>query len=332
MKKIITGIVLLLFIGIGYSQNKEKRIKFNKGVLKICTSSHMNIKGYDGDEIIIKNLSDNNYRVLYNNRAFNLKTDTVRSLNNNVTVAGNIKLVNDTVFKNAYTYYAFGKNRKDLEKGLKPLGNKSTNPADNLYLDITEKPGELIIKDFVYKNDNENKATIKGRLTTFYHYDKYEILIPNSIKLLWNVENCQKTKTSTDVFFVRSSNNPWELSDFKGEVEISSSYSGVTLTDVTGPVLVNTIGGNIKVAFNKTTPKNLYSLISRDGYINVELPSNSSLNIDAKGDRILSDLDFKINEDDIVDGQKKMQLQLNSGNTKMRLNSGSGSIYLRKVN
>ncbi|AXT21005.1 hypothetical protein D7030_00090 [Flavobacteriaceae bacterium AU392] len=304
---------------------QEKRIKFNNGTLKICTSSNMKISGYDGDEVIIKSVTNNNYRVLYNNAAFPQKR---RSISATGTATFDRK-DKDSVLVNNFRYFVNSNDQKKREKGLKPLGNKSTNPADNLYLDINESPGELVIKDFVHSSGNNN-TTVSGRVTTFYHYDKYELLVPNSIKLLWNVENCQKTKAKA--FVVRSSSNPWQLSDFSGEVEISSSYSGITLTDVTGPTLVNTIGGNIKVIFDKKTPNKLYSLISKDGYIDVELPSNSNLNIDATGDRILSDLDFKISKDEIVDGLKNMKLQLNNGNVKMKLNSGSGSIYLRKGN
>ena len=71
MKNIITIIALLVIVGVGYSQNNEKRIKFNKGTLKICSSSNMKISGYDGDEVIIKNLN-NNKRFTYYNLKINM--------------------------------------------------------------------------------------------------------------------------------------------------------------------------------------------------------------------------------------------------------------------
>jgi len=315
MKKIITVVALLLIVSITYSQNDEKRIKFNRGSLKICTSSHMKISGYDGDEVIIKSLNNKSHRILYGDFKY-LRADTVR-LNGNVKNVKNDKngiIKNDSIFSNNFRYFVNSRSQKKLEKGLKPLGNKSTNPADNLYLDITEKEGELIINDFSYSKVFINNS------------NKYEILIPNSIKLLWNTNNCSKTKANT--FFLTS--KPWKLSNFKGEVEISSSYGSINLTDVNGPVIANTIGGDIKVVFDKVSPTNLYSLISNDGYIDVTLPQNASLNLDAIGDRILSDIDFKVLNDDIANGVKKMRLQLNSGKTKMKLDAGSGSVYLRK--
>ena len=58
MKYVITIMTLLLIVGVGNAQEKEKRIKFNKGTLKICSNSHMTIKGYDGDEVIITSLNE----------------------------------------------------------------------------------------------------------------------------------------------------------------------------------------------------------------------------------------------------------------------------------
>ena len=100
--------------------------------------------------------------------------------------------------------------------------------------------------------------------------------------------------------------------------------------DVSGPVIVNTLGGNIKVVFDKESPNQLYSLISNDGYIDITLPQNANINVDAIGKRILSDIDFKILNETIVNGTKGMELRLNSGNTRMKIDAGSGNVYLRK--
>ena len=37
---------------------QEKKIKFNKGTLKICSSKSFIIEGYDGDEVIIESLHE----------------------------------------------------------------------------------------------------------------------------------------------------------------------------------------------------------------------------------------------------------------------------------
>ena len=309
--------ILLLFLSvININAQDEKKIKFDKGVLKICSSSNMKITGYDGNEVIIKS-SNGKAKVLYgvldrkegrNYKVWGTNRDSLRFIRKDtIQLKSKIfKLLSD-------------KNKeKELEKGLKPLGTKSTNPADNLYLDIEQKPGELIIKNYVPN---------KGQVLYHIPNSSYELLIPNTIKLEWNTENCKKTNANT--FFLNS--KPWELSNFKGEVEISSSYGSIQLTDVSGPVLANTVGGNIKVIFDKTTPKKLYSLISNDGHIDIQLPKNSSVKIDASGSSVLSDIDFKIITENLVEGNTKvMNIELNGGKTKMKLNAGVGNIYLRK--
>ncbi|WP_299114771.1 hypothetical protein [uncultured Winogradskyella sp.] len=316
MKNIITLIALLLIVGIGNSQEKEKRIKFNKGTLKICSNSHMTIKGYDGDEVIIKSLNESRFSYFYD---FGDKDDKF---------IDSLEESSDGTLAKSYYLLSSQFQDTELEKGLKPLGNKSTNPADNLYLDITEKPGELILRDFSHKNVNSSQGKLTVTSSSLYFNNKYEILIPNSIKLLWNIENC--TKKNSNTFFVTSGSSPWQLSNFKGEVEVSTSYNSITFTDVSGPVIANTIGGNIKVVFDKVLPTNLYSLISNDGYIDMTLPQNASINVDAIGNRILSDIDFKVLNETIVNDTKGMELQLNSGKTKIKLDASSGSIYLRK--
>lgn len=334
MKNIITLIVLLLIVGVGHTQEKEKRIKFNKGTLKICSNSHMTIKGYDGDEVIIKSLNKSRFSYYYD---FGDKDEKLRD---------SLEESSDGALAKSYYLLSARYEDKELEKGLKPLGNKSASPEDNLYLDITEKPGELIIKDYKYNQSgnnkligyttksstNTNKKSDKNLTTTLSGFasvnNKYEILVPNSIKLSWNVEDCSKKNSNT--FFIRTTSTPWELNDFKGEVEISTSYKSISLTNVSGPVIANTIGGNITVVFDKITPTKLYSLVSNDGYIDVSLPNNADIKVDVNAKRILSNVDFTVIDESIEDGIKKMKLQLNSGITKMKVDAGSGNVYLRK--
>ncbi len=315
--------ILLLFLSVVFNTNaQEKKIKFNKGVLKICTSSNMKITGYDGNEVIIKS-SNKKAKVLYGVLGKNNKKGTTASYNYKVwrKSSDTAKIIKkDTIHLNNFRYrLSNSAKEKELEKGLQPLGTKSPHPADNLYLDIEQKPGELIIKDY---------TPDQGRFIYHNSNNLYELLIPNSIKLEWNTGNCKKTNANT--FFITTS-KPWELNNFKGEAEISSSYGSINLTDVSGPVLANTVGGNIKVIFDKTTPKHLYSLISNDGHIDVQLPKNSSVKVDASGSRILSDIDFKIITENLVENNTKiMNIEINGGKTKMKLNAGVGNIYLRK--
>lgn len=319
MNRIITILIALFFVNTGYSQDKEKRIKFSSGTLNLCTQANLKIKGYDGDEVVIKSLNKNT-RYVYNlddlEELEELESLTYQ-LDNDILVLDSI--IGSTTIR----YISDSGKEKDLEKGLKPLGKESKDPADNLYLDITEKPGELIIRDY--------KSESGFDFMDVWAFDKkYEITVPNSVKILWNTNDCSKKNSYT--FFEATGSKPSEISEFNGEVEISLSYGSISLTDVSGPVIANTIGGNIQVEFKKVNPSKLYSLITENGYINMELPDDANLTIDATGKRILSDIDFDVLKEEVTsfDRQKKMSLKLNSGGVKMKLDAGSGSVYLRR--
>ena len=332
MKKHISLLMLSLFLmaqTINHAQ-EGTTIPFSKGVLKICSSKNFIIKGYDGKDIIIKNLNKNKS----SNTIYNLKGKLNYSTKNNVastfpstgnvvrgTIKGNdsfptgyTRLKNigstDTLYTN---YRLLFNNDKEQGKGLKKLGKKAAAKESGIYLKIEQKDGEIIIKD-----DTQNYLVMSSG-------EKYEITIPNSIRLNWDTSGC--TKTNKSFFF---STNSSEIKNFKGEVEISSSLNNFKLIDVYGPVSINTIGGNVTVEFNKTTPNNLYSIYSNNGYIDITLPKSASLSVDATGSEILSDLDFNIISEKVNNRTQQMQLKLGSGKIKMKLDADLGNIYLRK--
>jgi len=315
MKRLIVILIALFICNAGKAQDNEKRIPFKSGNLKLCTQANLKIKGYNGDEVIIKSLNKKT-RYVYNIEDLDDLTEDLEELTQDIQVFESDEI-------STYRYLTFSGEEKKLEKGLEPLGEQEKDPADDLYLDITENPGELIIRD--YQSESEMDF-----FNAWAFNNEYEIMVPNTVKILWNTDDCSKKNSNT--LFVSSGSEPSELSNFSGEAEISFSYGSISLTDVTGPVIANTIGGNINVVFDKTIPTKLYSLISENGYINIELPKESGVTIDASGSQILSDLDFEIisEETERFDNSKKMNLKLNDGKVKMKLDSGFGKIYLRE--
>ncbi|NER14368.1 hypothetical protein GWK08_13020 [Leptobacterium flavescens] len=310
MKKLIAICVFLSLVTGTNAQDKEKKISFKSGVVKICMSSNVQISGYDGNEVVITQVNGarNSLYRLVQGSAKSLPQSQNNFVKKDLDSAISYRL--STVYRNV--------NEHNLKKGLKKLGT-SNDPADNLYLDIEEKNGQLIIKD-LEKDPNGLTYTVSASA-------KYQIKIPNTVKLEWNTGNCKKS--NANIFFVSS--KPWELSNFKGEVEISSSYGSISLVDVSGPVLVNTVGGNIKAVFDKTTPNRLYSLISNDGHIDIQLPSRVSLDLDVSASDIYSDLDFTIVTENLLGNKtKNMKLELNGGKNKMKLDAGFGNVYIRK--
>tara|TARA_Y100000034_G_scaffold84474_1_gene101204 strand:- start:86720 stop:87658 length:939 start_codon:yes stop_codon:yes gene_type:complete len=306
--------LLTLFVGFGFAQ--EKKIKFRKGTLTICSSQNFQITGYDGDEVIIKSI---------NNKKSNSYVWSTSSASGN-RVSGFTTKKSQTLgkltarTKPGTVYYFKDDNKK---KGLKKLGKANENAELGIFFEIEEKDGELIFRDK------------PSKMVDFImvRSGKYEVKIPNSIKLDWKTDDCRarKTRNNNYVFYNSDASS---LSNFKGEVELKTSMHNIKFVDVTGPVTVNSLGGNFNVEFIKKKPTKLYSIYSNNGSIDITLPKNSSLSLDAVGKSIYSDLDFKIlDEKEINDFghiMQEMKLKLNSGSVKMKLNAGYGNVYLRQ--
>lgn len=311
--------VLALFQISGQAQ--EKKIKFSKGVLKICSSKNFQITGYDGNEVIIKSLHEKKEGGL-TFATTGRSRETVK-LRGYTSQQGKFPISSkkDSGKAVSVAYFFDDQGRKD---GLKKLGKKYENTDLGIYFTITQKDGELIFEDE------------KSRRGTFVMHgnERYEIKIPNSLKLEWKTNVCdyQANQRRTSTFFYNS--DPSSLSNFNGEVEIESSLTNIKLSDVTGPVTINTIGGNVTVEFDKKKPQQLYSIYSNNGFIDVQIPSGSSISADATGKAVYSDVDFKVlDEKEVRDFghiQTQMKLKLGSGKTKMKLDANYGNIYLRK--
>ena len=301
---------------------QEKKIKFNKGVLKICSSKNFQISGYDGNEVIIKSLHDSDKGTSWA-RTISSKGFTTKS------ATGLARVTSDSVASSPKVFYYFAdQNRKE---GLKKLGKKYENEELGIYFIIEQKNGELIFKD----------KEAKSGSYVMYSGERYEVKVPNSVMINWTTGNCNEVKTNSQnqvtttkksVFFYDS--NPSSITNFTGEVEISSTLSNIKLTDVTGPVTINTIGGNVTVEFKNKKPQKLYSIYSNNGFIDIEIPSGSTISADVTGKSVYSDVDFKVieevEENDFGHLKTKMKLKLGSGKVKMKLDAGYGNIYLRR--
>lgn len=302
--KVIIAVFVLAFLQISVSA-QEKKIKFNKGVLRICSSKNFQIQGYNGSEVIVKSLHDKNkFGKLYTTKS------------NNLSFPGNGNSFTLKNTQNGNVSYFFGD--EDRKKGLKKLGKNMDNEELGIYFSIEQKNGELIFKDNLH---------VQGQFVMFGN-ESYEIKVPNSLKLVWETDGCVSGNSSKNPIFYNS--NPSSLKNFEGEVEMTSRLSNVKLVDVTGPVSINTIGGNVIIEFDKKQPRELYSVYSNNGYIDVTIPESSSLTIAATGSSIYSDIDFKVAEESKKNGVHYMQLELKSKSRKMKLDAGLGNIYLRK--
>ncbi|WP_026777950.1 hypothetical protein [Polaribacter sp. Hel_I_88] len=339
--KLIVLFIIALFVLNANAQ--QKKIKFNKGTLKICSSKSFIIEGYDGDEVIIESLHqfrEMKFTTLIKGKAGKksstliTKDDKVFSFNG-VAKNSKVKSRMDSLSTNRISYTVSGAYSENdstirpktvffktinpkLKAGLKKLGKKNENVELGIFFIIEQKNGELIFKD-----DKQNDFIMTS------NREQYKIKIPNSIKLNWITDSCEDKKNEDQHHFFFNSEIS-RLYDFDGEVSISTSIHNVNLKDVTGPVSINSIGGNVSIEFENKIPKQLYSVYSNNGYINVTIPKDSDLNLDITASEIFSDIEFKVEEDNVVNDLQNMKLKLNKGIVKMKLNANLGNIYLRK--
>lgn len=333
MKTFKQLIFLACTIAFLHTNAQEKKIKFNKGTLKICSSKNFQIEGYDGDEVIIKSLHEkknaySNYVVgSYSGSGNGAKVTASSSAQSSSIHAKGVAIVNgnssslkrldSSTVKGQVYFFNNDENRK---KGLKKIGKKSQNSDLGIYFIIEQSEDELLFKD-----QAKNSFIMTPN-------EGYLIKIPNTIKLVWQTSNCREDKSNNQYRFFSSKVST--LSDFNGEVEITSTLNNMKLKDVSGPVVINTIGGNITVEFDQKYPKEIYSIYTNNGFIDIQIPKQSNILIDVIGKNIYSDVDFNVLEEEEVDDvwQKtnKMKLKYGSGKVKMKLNGGFGNVYLRK--
>ncbi len=320
MKTIKNILFFAITVAVLSVNAQEKKIKFSKGTLKICSSKNFQIEGYDGNEIIIKSLhekrsSNLNYIVRNNLSRSSYSGLKKGKLAKIISSKSLPRKINDSaVYVRGISFFNNDGKRKE---GLKKLGKKNENTDLGIYFTIEQKGDELIFKD-----NTEGQLIMSSN-------EKYEIKIPNSIKLNWQTNACNNdnTKGRHYAFFTSDVSS---LSNFNGEVEISTSLNNTKLIDVTGPVSINSIGGNITIEFDKKTPQKLYSVYSNNGFIDITLPKNSDVRLDATGNDIFSDIDFNVEDEKEDNNLQHMRLKLKSGKVKMKLNAGLGNIYLRK--
>jgi len=191
-------------------------------------------------------------------------------------------------------------------KGLKPLYN---NAEDNtgIGLDIKEAGGVMTVK----------KAT--------YAEAKYKIKVP--------------TNTDVKVEVLDWQHDDIDIKDINGEVEIIGKSSNIKLTNVTGPIVSNTVNGNVDVIFTKVNQSKPSHISTINGYVDVTMPADTKakLAMSTFHGEIYTDLDVKFATDEKSKATGMAILfrnisgaSLNGGGVEMTLKSINGDLYLRK--
>lgn len=195
----------------------------------------------------------------------------------------------------------------DRMKGLNLINESGLVDNTNMGIQIKEEAGVITVSQ-VSKRD----------------FIKIHIRVPKNIKIKYFYSDFINSK---NLVFI----------NIEEELEVNSGFSSIKIENVTGPTLVKTTKGNIEVVL-KSAIKNPISLISHEGFIDLNLPVSSNVNITTNstlGDVFVSpDLNLNIERQDqpppyVNFGSKKVKSKMNGGGIEVSLVTIYGNIYLR---
>lgn len=197
-----------------------------------------------------------------------------------------------------------GKHEKDERAvGLRAVSNNGLEDNTGLGISVLEKSGVIEVQQL--KKTNGPEITIKvpkGVVVSYSHSSPY----------------------GSDV----------ELKDLEGEIEVSTLHNGVKLDNVTGPMTVKTIHGDIEASIGANI-KSPVSIVSVHGHVDVAIPvtTKANLKLGTVYGEIFVDPDFKIEIErsgNMVKYSDNVAGKINGGGLDINLSSTHNNVYLRK--
>jgi hypothetical protein len=167
----------------------------------------------------------------------------------------------------------------------------------------------------VAKNDNVISVTC---LIPFTQDSEYKIKVPENMAIEIS-SGCER-------------NNEVAIKGMKGEIDIETCQD-IKLDNVTGPLVLSTISGNIDITYSTISTTKASSVHSVSGDVDITLPVKTATTLDLSviSGAIYSDFDFSASEKNLKKiGGNETNFSLNGGGFKYSIGSISGNIYLRK--
>jgi lia operon protein LiaG len=188
-------------------------------------------------------------------------------------------------------------------KGLKPIYPGGT---DNTGLGLS-----------VEKNGNQVTVTC---LVPFTRSSEYKIKVPENLAL--EIESgCERS-------------NEIQIEKTKNEIDIKNCHN-IDLKNVTGPLVLSTISGDINITFSGINSDKPFSVNSISGDIDITLPVKTATNLEMHTvtGGFYSDFDYTDSQKKLKKvGGNELELPLNGGGFNFSIVTVSGNIYLRKGN
>jgi lia operon protein LiaG len=198
------------------------------------------------------------------------------------------------------------------------VSDHSTKPPERakgltpVYSQGTDNTGMAIAVE-----KNGNQITLNC-LLPIYKKANYKIRVPENFSLRVSSECGNSGKVT--------------ISNIKNEVEVKNCQD-IILKNVTGPLVLSTIAGDVQIVFTELSKDKPISLASISGEIDVTLPAKSGVDLEMEtvSGAFFSDFDLTSTDKKLKQvGGSKLKTQLNGGGVPFKITNISGNIYLRK--
>jgi len=187
-------------------------------------------------------------------------------------------------------------------RGLKPV-----------YASGTDNTGIAVAVD---KGTNEITLTC---LLSITQGGEYRIKVPNNLAIKL-ASGCAGSGKVT----IQNMNNELDI----------NNCQGIDLKNVTGPLVLSSISGDINITFGDLAKDKPISIAAISGDVDITLPAKSAVDLEMStiSGNLYSDFDLTAPDKEKMRrvGGSKIKTQLNGGGADLKISDISGNIYLRK--
>jgi len=195
--------------------------------------------------------------------------------------------------------------RKDSDseraEGLRPISGSGLEDNTGIGLSVIES-GDAIEVNPMSKRSGPN----------------YKIQVPRNVKVFYEHSTAYGDKVV--------------IKDISSEIEASTNHSSLWVENVTGPMTINTVHGQIEAIFSEVNQASPTTIVSVHGLIDVSLPSNTKVNLKMRTawGEIFTDMDISMDKaTESNSSTTKISGTINGGGVPMDISTSHSNIYLR---
>ncbi|AMM52758.1 hypothetical protein TH61_05045 [Rufibacter sp. DG15C] len=152
---------------------------------------------------------------------------------------------------------------------------------------------------------------------------KYTIKVPKDASIVFKEANWNSANLT--------------LSEVDGEIELMLKNGNATLNNVSGPIVAQSISGNVNIKYASVDQKQPNVISTVSGKVDITLPSNTKANFNLKSlqGEIYTDFDMNLKKENksdlnMIGGGGNIEGKTNGGGVDITIISISSDIYIRK--